>query len=283
MTEAKNFVNSIGAKERGYHMIKVSLIASSIRPNLYDSFFNSLEGTSCEYEVVFAGNTGSGQYKNLKYIKTKNIKPAQCYEVARRHASGEVVIWVADDCEFPDDVIGKAYSFYKETCSHKDVVCIQTQENYGRWQVCDITQHKFFAASAKAPKMAPLGMINREYSASLGGIDRRYICGQWDNDLMMRVYRDGGKLYHFSDACIKLDHLNKHDKEFGISAARPFGQGYKNDREILEGTYGKRGKLKYEEFPNFTIYDSGFEPYTFDNEKILVESESYNIKRLFND
>jgi len=287
-------------------MIKVSLFASSIRPHLYEYFFKSLEGTSVEYEVVFAGNSDLDilknfvhnfyldqqentyhwsypllDYYNCKYIKTANIKPAQCYEITRRNCVGEVVIWVADDCEFPNDVIGKAYRFYKEKCGYKDIVSIQSRENYGIWQMCDITHHKFFSASAGAPKMAPLGMINREYFQELGGIDRRFISGQWDNELLMRVYKDGGNLHHFSDAYIELDHINKHDPKFGISAERPFGQGYAHDRRVLEGAWGQRGQMKYSEFPNFTRYDEGFEPY--ESETILTKSESFNIERLFSD
>jgi len=271
-------------------MVKVSMFGSSIRPHLYEAMFKSLEGTSVEFEIVFGGPCTKEEiepflekYKFFKYIYTKNVKPSQIYEITRRNCIGETVIWIADDCEFPNDVVGKVYHFYKANCTRKDVVCIQTRENYGSWQVCDITQHKFFAASAKAPKMAPIGMMNREYFQELGGIDRRYICGQWDNELMMRVYCDGGKLYHFSEATIDLDHLNKHDKRWGISGERPFGQGYKHDRDILEGSWGRRGQMKYEEFPNFTRYDGGFEPYTFTTDELLLKSESFNMKELFND
>ena len=45
--------------------------------------------------------------------------------------------------------------------------------------------------------MAPIGMMNRKYFQELGGIDRRFICGQWDNDLMIRIYNDGGGLKYF--------------------------------------------------------------------------------------
>ena len=87
---------------------KISLFASSIRPHLWGSFLKSLEGTTVECEIVFAGpleNKSDIQIlSSLKYIQTKNIKPAQCYEVARRHCTGELVCWIADDCEFPDNV-----------------------------------------------------------------------------------------------------------------------------------------------------------------------------------
>ena len=109
-------------------MPQVSLIASAVRTQLWEDFFKSLEGTSVEFEVVFSGNSskhhmilnsryinenGYESFRNIKYIETSNIKPAQCYEIARRNATGETVVWVADDAEFPNDVIIKEYKYFK--------------------------------------------------------------------------------------------------------------------------------------------------------------------------
>ncbi|MFQ5786500.1 MAG: hypothetical protein ACE5H1_00820, partial [Thermodesulfobacteriota bacterium] len=95
--------------------MQVSLFASSIRTQLYNEFFKSLQGTKVRYEVVFAGALipPPDKTKHLRYILTNNIKPAQCYEIARRHCQGELVVWVADDCEFKGDIIGKAYKEWK--------------------------------------------------------------------------------------------------------------------------------------------------------------------------
>ena len=107
--------------------IKVSLIASSIRPQFYDTFFKTLENTSVEYEVVFSGdNQQANNDLRCKYILTNNIKPAQCYEIARRNAIGETILWVADDCEFMGDIIGKAYRFWKEQNNKKLVLSLLT-------------------------------------------------------------------------------------------------------------------------------------------------------------
>ena len=70
--------------------MQVSLFASAVRPKIWPEFFKSLEGTSVDYEVVFAGNT-RGIFRDspsllkylFKYIQTEDIKPAQCYEIAR--------------------------------------------------------------------------------------------------------------------------------------------------------------------------------------------------------
>lgn len=213
-------------------MIKVSLIAAAVREEFYLDFFNSLEGTSVEYEVVFAGHKKPAirEYPHLKYIETGYIKPEQCYEIARRNATGELVCWVADDCEFTPDLFGKAYTFWKDLNDEKALLSIQTFEN---GQFCNMSHHAFFGWNTKTPIMAPLGMMSREYLGRLGGFDRRYVCGQGENDISMRVYADGGHVVIFGDlgTRVNIDHYRKH----GIK--RPFATGYNTDREVLESSW----------------------------------------------
>jgi len=269
-------------------MPKISLIASSIRPHLYEAMFKSLEGTSVKFEIVFAGNKPMNFLNHIndrkipsyfKYITTADIKPAQCYEVARRAATGELVLWMADDCEFPDDVLGKAYRFYKENCGYKDIVSIQSKEHYDKWYLCDFEAHHFDGVDKSTPKMAPLGLMNRKYMDELGGPDRRFICGQWDNELVMRLYNDGGNLFQFDGASIELDHKNKHDQAFGISAERPFGQGYAHDRRILEGAWMKDKEML--PGPPYQRFDDGFEPY--EEKDLLTVSQSYTMPEFWKD
>jgi len=274
--------------------VKISLFASSIRPHLYPSLFKSLEGTTVEVEFVFGGplnlegnlvpenllmekEIASGR---LKYIQTADIKPAQIYEACRRACTGELISWTADDAEFPDDVLGKAYRFFKRTCTRKDIISTQTKEHYREWQLCDANAHRFFGGDSKAPKMAPMGIMNREYLQELGGIDRRFLCGQWDNEILIRLYNDGGKLYHFDEAVILLDHFNKHDPKWRTSRDRPFARGYEHDRKILEGAWGKLGQMKYDVLP-YQRYDGGFEP--FSSEDLLTKSQSFTRKDIWND
>jgi len=276
-------------------MIKVSLIASSVRPQLYESFFKSLEGTSVEYEVVFSGNKIMAQEDDMdwkdsyhddekmvfvregkhKYILTKNLKPAQCYEIARREAKGECILWVADDCEFPNDVVGKAYKHWKEQNDEKLILSIQTKESgYGnpKGSLFNMDLHRFHGGRRSTPLMAPLGLISRKFLESLGGFDKKYICGQYENQVVIQAIVDGGKVEIFgNDKCfIDIDHLGKSiaigesidEKSF---QHRPFAKGYSHDRKILE---------EYCKFENGKIIVTGkFEPY---NEvDILNKSQSY--------
>ncbi len=273
---------------------KVSLIASSVRPDLYESLFKSLEGTSVEVEVVFAGNSLKSynlkiedikvakyiaKYDFFKYIPTANIKPAQCYEIARRHATGETILWMADDCEFPNDVIGKAYKFWELHNNKKLIVSIQTKESgYGmpEGKLFNMDSHRFFGYNKRSPLMAPLGLINREFLEELGGFDRRYICGQYENECVMRAYAVGGsvKIFGDEDCFIDIDHLGKSIK-IGESVDeqsftdRPFAKGYSNDRAVLENTW-RNPTVK-----NIGERKDDFEPY--EDEDILTKSQSNNL------
>ena len=267
--------------------VALSLFASAVRPHIWDLFLASVEKSTENIEVVFGGPCTEEQlapfinkYPFLKYIHTKNIKPAQVYEVCRRNCAGELISWTADDAEFPNDVLGKEYRYFKKHCSRKDILSVQTKEHYGEWRTCDIDAHKFFGDDINAPKMAPMGVMTRKYLDKLGGIDRRFICGQWDNEILMRLYNDGGKIFHFSEAWIELDHNNKHDPEWRTSANRPFGLGYAHDRKILEGAWGKKGQMKYDVFP-YERYDDGFEPYI--DIDLTTKSQSYTLKDIFSD
>jgi len=191
--------------------------------------------------------TCSDKTIKFKWIETSNIKPAQCYEIARRHCSGEVVIWIADDCEFPNDVIGKAYRYWKSQNNEKLILSIQTKESgYGlpNGALFDMNQHRFFGGSNNSPLMAPLGMMSRNFLDQLGGIDRRYVSGQYENDIVMRAIVDGGKVEIFGDdkTFIDIDHLAKsimigestNERDF---LDRPFAKGYEKDREVLEKSW----------------------------------------------
>jgi hypothetical protein len=275
--------------------IKISIIASSVRPQLYEAFFKSLEGTSVEYEVVFVGNniefiteiilTGtydlnpwkSTRYPKLNYIKTNNIKPAQCYEIARRHATGETIVWAADDCEFPNDVIGKAYKYWKEKNNKKLILSIQTREYYltkpedHKQGLTNMDWHVLHGKGT--PLMAPLAMISREYLQELGGFDRRYTCGQYENDVVMNAYADGAKVEVFGgkDCFIDIDHLGKFEKVSGKKGfkehnKRPFASGYPHDRKILEGSWIRNGIVQKDRL-------DAFEPYK--DTDLLTKSQSH--------
>lgn len=219
--------------------MKISLIASSVRLWLWDEFMSSLTSNTIEYEVVFAGDLDTFQvrpylakYPMLKYIHcSKEIPPAQCYEVARRNSTGELIMWVADDCEFSEGLLDNL------SVKEKQLLSVKTNENNTN---NDLDDHRFFGFNRNAPLMAPLGIMFREYLNKLGGFDRRYLCGQYENDVAMRVWADGGQVIKYEEGCVNIEHQKKHGN------GTKFWTGYNYDRKVLEDTWVKGG---YHETP----------------------------------
>jgi hypothetical protein len=260
---------------------QVSLLASAVRTKLYQMLLNSLKGTTVNVEVVFAGPVKPDVDFDVpgnvtfKYIHTANIKPAQCYEIARRGCSGEVVVWIADDCEFPNNVLGKAYNYWKTKYNEKLILSIQTKEsgyNLPQGALFDMNVHRFFGGRINTPLMAPLGLISRKFLDELGGFDKRYLCGQYENDVVMRSLAEGGSVRVFGgpDCFIDIDHLGKsmlvgESKGNSDFLNRPFAGGYPHDRSVLEGSWadGNRRTLQ--------VRRDKFEPY--DDKDILINSQ----------
>ena len=246
--------------------IKVSIIASAVRVPFYKTFLDSLNGTTVTHEVIFAGpNTQEEvasllfQYPQFRYLTTQNIKPSQCYEVARAAAVGETIHWSADDCEYSPDLIGKAYRLWKEVNDEKVILSIQTRENS---QFCDMKKHTFFWWDTTSPLMAPLGLMSRSYLERLGGFDRRFVCGQYENLCVIMAMSDGGRVEIFGDKnnFINIDHMRRH------GLVRPFATGYNTDRQVLEDLCVEGKKV-------FLNLRKPFEPYIHD-ETFLLKSQS---------
>lgn len=214
--------------------MKISLIASSVRPWLWDEFFKSLEGNS-DYEVVFSGNLSTFQvrpylvkYPMLKYIHTADcICPSQCYEICRRNSTGDLIMWVCDDAEFSIYLLDKVCKFYYQN-PRKTLISVRTNENNMN---NDLDDHRLIGGNKNMPLMSPLGIMSREYLEELGGFDRRYVCGQYENDVAMRVWVNGGQVIKYEEACVHIEHLKKH------GAGTKFWSGYPHDRSILESTW----------------------------------------------
>ena len=286
-------------------MPEVSLFASAVRPALWKSYLDSLKSTSVSYEVVFSGfNTPEEvkpfieKYPEFKYIHTGRIKPAQNYEVSRRACTGETISWSCDDGEYGNDVMGKAYRFWKSKNNKKLILSIQTKESgYGmpEGQLFDMNMHRFFGGYNDSPLMAPMNLMSREFLNQLGGYDRRYVSGQTENSVVMLAYQHGGTVEIFggTDCYIDIDHLSKsimigESKNEEDFLNRPFARGYQKDRAVLEGSWCKINYLKLQQLmskganpvniPPYLIYDispmqlDAFEPYA--KNISLTESES---------
>ncbi len=258
--------------------IKLSLFGSCVRPLLWKNFLNSLHNSTGKYayEVVFAGFIDkelwepiAAEYPEFKYIETNDIKPAQCYEVARRACTGDLVCWTADDCVFCEGFVDKVYDYFQqkkdewmindkpETGYFKGVLSCRTNENGNNETMLN---HRFFGRNQNTPLMAPIGVMGRKYLEILGGFDRRYICGQYENNCVMQVYADGGEVYLCEDVCVTIDHKNQHGSETN------FWSGYNEDREQLENSWVIGGYVPSPE-PFFLTPKTPKEWFEFDKDK----------------
>ena len=213
----------------------VSLFASAVRPHLWDELLMSLKNNIYSYEVVFAGFIDNEitapfkeKYPEFRYILMDDLKPAQCYEVARRNCTGELIGWIADDCRFSERFIDKVYDYWQSLNNVKAVISCKTNEN---GQNETMLNHRFFGRNQNTPLMAPIGIMSRDYLNNIGGFDKRFLCGQYENQCVMMVYSDGGKVHLYEDVCVEIDHKNKH------GSTTNFWSGYNEDREQLENSW----------------------------------------------
>lgn len=250
---------------------KISVFASSIRPWNWEPFFKSIESTTEDYEVVFAGPIDLGligkhllAYDRLRFIKTENIKPAQGYEVARRACIGEVISWSADDCEYSPDCLGMAYRYWKSLGHEKVALSIQTIEDGHRF---NMNHHSFVGFDPSTPLMAPVNLMSRKVLDDLGGLDRRFCAGQYENSIIMELYEVGGSVVIFDKGEVTIDHMKKHKNQ------HKFRAGYTLDRQVLESIWGKRGELLR------TGKAKKHEPYS--DKDILLRSQSNNMPSIW--
>ena len=218
--------------------IKLSLFASAVRPHLWKELLDSLKGNKYPYEVIFSGfideelwEPYAKEYPEFKYIQTNDIKPAQCYEAARQACTGNLVCWCADDCRFSEGFVDKVVDWFThlgEVLQKSYILSCRTNENNMNETMLN---HRFFGRNQNTPIMSPLGVIRRDKLEEMGGFDKRYICGQYENDVAMRMWSEGGQIIIFNDVCITIDHKNSHGSETN------FWSGYNEDREQLENSW----------------------------------------------
>ena len=225
--------------------VDVSLFASAVRTKDWMRFYNSLKENTINWEVVFVGNVKPNfdLPENFKWIYA-NVKPAQCYEIAARHCKGELIGWTCDDATYSLHTIGlpqknldKAYQYYKESGSEKNIVSMHTIED-GRdvWR-----QHRFFGKWNDTPVMAPMALINREIFHQIGGYDKSFVSAQAENDIVMRVYEIGGQVILGTDSYVYIGHRECHIGGIAGEHKSMIRQHYVADRIVLENFWVKEG------------------------------------------
>lgn len=183
--------------------IEFSLIAPSIRPHLWEQFYNSLKHTKINWEVIFVGPLPPVKDlpSNVRWIKS-TVKPSQCTHIGFLEAKGEIVSLTADDAQYfspnTKSAVDNMYDFMKnfptDTSYNKDRIA------YGFRMFedcfCAETSHTHYLIPPDnyntQPLLYPFFAIYRETYLEVGGYDNGFICGQAENDFLLRVAKNYG-------------------------------------------------------------------------------------------
>src|SRR3990167_1198816 len=240
--------------------IQISLVASATRVEWWKRFYDSCTKNRINWEVIFVGDKKPVHCfpPNFKHIYA-TCKPAQCYQIGFWAAQGELVSWTADDADYNDpslecpDSLDRAYNHWLEMEKRyhhdkKSIVAFRpVEDGADLWE-----SNQFFFGWKETPMMAPFALIHRDYFLNkLGGYDRRFISGQSENDVVMRVYQDGGRLEVAQDAKLAVHHRQVHLRDANPKKKKngKFREWYSFDRELLEnfwvhGGYGQYDKAR---------------------------------------
>lgn len=238
--------------------IQISLVASANRVEWWDRFYGSLTKNTINWEVIFVGNVPpvNPMPDNFRWIHA-TCKPAQCYAIGFWAARGELVGWTADDADYNDpslncpNSLDIAYDTYKKMEAQygdkKSAVAMNPCEDGGFPQ---LHFHRFFGGWQHTPTMAPFALINTDYFVNtLKGYDRRFVSGQSENDVLMRVFEDGGRLQVDLDAKLYVHHRQVHRRDPATGREKnDFRAWYNTDREVLEQAWVVGGHGFYERY-----------------------------------
>lgn len=240
----------------------ISLFGSSYRPENWMPLYQSIGDNDVAFEIVFVG-PNEPDFKlpdNFKFIKSY-VKPSQCFEIAARHTSGELIMNIPDDVEFKGArPLDRLYNTYKSYNNEKLIVsCRYVLSGEEPDEEC----HYFFAGDKTSPMLALASLMSRDLYMKAGGVDRNFLTVMADNDLTMRVHAMGGKVV-LSDVYLEEDKQKgrgselcdeywKHERglmldlwvvdgKVGLKRSRPF-EPFSNNR-ILEVSQGPRGRWK---------------------------------------
>jgi hypothetical protein len=213
---------------------KIGIVSSAHRPQNWMNLYRSIGENNIDYELVFVG-PNSPDYelpKNFRFIRSI-VKPTQCFEIAVRNTTADLILPVADDCEFnTPQPLDKLYDFYK-SCSCDKIIVSSRMMTDGEDQ--SHFAHRFFTHDDNSPIMPICGLMSRKYFSELGGIDRNFIGIMWDLDLAMRVHASGGKVV------LGNVYINE-DTNKGSSLCGDF---WEHDRMLLESLWTTNGKVHF--------------------------------------
>lgn len=217
---------------------RIGIVASAHRPQNWMDLYKSIGDNDIEFELVFVGPNHPDYElpRNFRFIRT-DVKPTQCFEIAVRNTTADLVMHIADDCEFnTPQPLDRLYELYKSCNSDKLIVSSRMMTN-GKDQ--SHFAHRFCADDGTIIVFPVCGLMSKKFYRDHGGIDKNFIAVMWDLDIAMRVYALGGRVV-MSDVYINEDK--------GKSAGSDLCNEYwGHDRTLLENLWITNGKFLLKE------------------------------------
>ncbi len=214
---------------------RIGIVASAHRPQNWMALYKSIGDNDVEFELVFVGPNPPDYElpKNFRFIRSF-VKPTQCVEIAVRNTTADLMMDIADDCEFnTPQPLDKLYAIYKLCNSDKIIVSSKIMTN-GEDQ--SHFAHRFFAGDENTPLMPICGLMSKKFYRDIGGIDKNFIAVMWSLDLTMRAYEAGGRVV-MSDVYINEDR----NKSASSNLCNEF---WEHDRGLLESLWTINGKVQ---------------------------------------
>jgi len=215
----------------------VSIISSAFRPENWMGLYESLGENDVSLELIFVG-PNAPKYElpeNFQFIQS-NVKPAQCFEVASRHAQGEFILWVTDDLRYiTERPIDKLVEAHRSSKADNPIVGSRYRFPEG-W-------NRFFPYDMESPIIPSYWMVSSNLWRETGGVDRRFIAVCWDMDMAMRMLASGSELV-ISDVYVdeKIDMPNK-PRSRGSALYRDHKA---TDRVLLDMLWSTGGKVHFD-------------------------------------
>lgn len=218
--------------------MKISIFASAIRINLWREQLESLEKNTVDWELVYVGpKQPDFNHPRLKWYFSE-VKPSQCCEAARRFCTGDILHWTADDAIYPAGLLDDIARIFEINSKHENIiVACETIEND---KLCKYDSFTLYDNERNSPLMVPFGFIRKSYMDRIGGWDSRFVCGQYENDFMMRAHKDGCVVIPYFAKHIVADHVNKHTNKHSS-----FSEWHGHGRKILYDLWTVEGFLSH--------------------------------------
>lgn len=231
-------------------MKTISIISSSIRPDLWSTLNTNLSQNKVSYELIFVGPYPNKNKlaPNIKYIKYFS-KPAQCVARGLIEAEGDYLMIIADDVFFEDFyTLDKMYDLIKKN-TNSIISCTYKIENKVKTELLKYDPHH-----SHSPQVPISPLFSKKLLHQFGSIDSEFVAIMYDLDLYLRFISNGVELIYLNSAVIAEDkNLSK-----GSTLNRDY---WKIDRALLDKnwvSYTPDNKITFNKSRKFPVrnYDN---------------------------